>query len=157
MKRRSQGLVLVALLLAMAFAGVVALLGAEGWATALQREREAELLFAGDQYRMAIRRYFYAAPAGQPRVLPAQLSDLLEDPRYPVPVRHLRRLYPDPVTGSADWGLAMNGGRIAGVYSQADGAPLKQTGFPPADAAFEKSESYRQWVFLFVPPASRRR
>ncbi len=150
MRRRAHGIVLVALLLAIAFASVVALLGAESWATAVKREREAELLFAGDQYRAAIRHYFYGAPPGQPRVLPARLQDLLVDDRYPVPVQHLRRLYPDPVTGDPEWQLVTQGDRIAGVHSASDQAPLKQTGFAPANAAFEKSESYRSWVFMFA-------
>ena len=48
-------------------------------------------------------------------------------------LRHLRRLYRDPLTGSADWGVVKGpDGGVIGVYSQAPGKPLKQDGFPPA-------------------------
>jgi type II secretory pathway pseudopilin PulG len=156
-RRRGRGIVLVALLLTLLLGAVLALSAAATWATSVRRERETELLFVGAQYRQAIRRYYYATPAGQPRGLPAQLEDLLEDKRFPVPVRHLRRLYPDPITGSTDWGLALAGDRIVGVYSNTEEKPLKQTGFEPANARFEARETYKDWVFVFVPPATRRR
>jgi type II secretory pathway pseudopilin PulG len=155
--RRARGIVLVALLLAMLLAAVLTMSAAETWATGVRREREVELLFAGAQYRTAIRRYYYAAPNGQPRTLPTRLEDLLEDRRYPVPVRHLRRLYPDPITGSAEWGLALAGGRIAGVYSNSDDKPLRQAGFEPTNASFEGRAAYKEWVFMFVPPTAGRR
>lgn len=155
--KASRGVVLLALLLAIAFMGVLALKGADTWATTLRHERETELLFVGDQYRAAIRRYYYATPPGQRRALPPSLQDLLEDRRFPTPVRHLRQLYPDPITGSADWGLVQSGDRVAGVYSQSDAAPLKRKGFGSPDAAFEDRESYKDWAFVFVPPTNRRR
>lgn len=155
--RPQQGIVLVILLIAMLFASVLALAGAEAWATTRAREREAELLWVGDQYRQAIRHYYYATPSGQTRTLPAQLADLVDDNRYPTPVHHLRRLYPDPLTGSTEWGLLQSGDRIAGVYSLSEAKPIKQTGFEVADASFEARDSYKDWVFSFVLPASLRR
>jgi hypothetical protein len=86
-------------------------------------------------------------------VLPTQLEDLLEDKRYPMPVRYLRRLYPDPITGETDWGLVKAGTRIAGVYSLSDKTPMKQAGFPPDYQAFSGKTSYRDWIFV-VPPSS---
>lgn len=153
---RQRGVVLLALLLAVALMGVLALLGADVWATAVQREREAELLFTGEQYRAAIRRYYYATPAGRRRELPPALAELVEDHRFPTPVRHLRQLYPDPMTGG-DWELVMSGDRIAGVRSTSDRAPIKQKNFPAAYAAFEGHTAYLEWTFIFVPPTSRRR
>jgi type II secretory pathway pseudopilin PulG len=155
--RPGRGIVLVALLIVMLFSALLAMSAAEVWATSRQREREAELLYVGDQYRQAIRRYYFAAPNAQARVLPARLEDLLNDDRFPVPVRHLRRLYPDPITGSSEWGLAMRGSRIVGVYSLSEAKPIKQVGFDRAYAMFEGRPSYRDWVFLFVPPAAGRR
>ena len=154
---RQSGIVLVALLLAMMFSAVLAMAGAEAWSTAVHRERETELLFVGKQYRLAIRSYYLGAPTGQARVFPAQLDDLLEDKRYPVPVHHLRRLYLDPITGTANWGVVRVGDRISGVYSQSEDKPLKQTLFDPSEALFEARESYKDWAFVFIPPATRRR
>jgi type II secretory pathway pseudopilin PulG len=151
-----RGLMLLALLIVLLFSSVLALAAAEVWATARQREREAELLFVGQQYRQALRQYYFAAPNAASRTLPASLADLLEDKRYPLPVRHLRRLYADPVTGGTDWGLVKRGDLIVGVHSLSDAKPLKQTGFNRLDQAFEGRPSYREWAFLFVPPASNR-
>lgn len=154
---RQSGIVLVALLLAMMFSAVLAMIAAESWATTVRRERETELLFIGRQYRLAIRSYYLGAPGGQARVFPAQLEDLLEDKRYPVPVHHLRRLYLDPLTGSADWGLVQVGDRISGVYSKSTDKPMKQTGFDPSESLFEARDSFKDWAFVFIPPVTRRR
>ena len=149
--QRARGVVLLAFLLALALAGLGALAAMDVWSTTRQHEREQQLLFVGHQYRAAIRDYYLAGPAGAGRALPTSLAMLLDDDRFPVPVHHLRRLYPDPVTGSTDWGLLMAGDRIMGVYSKSQAQPLKQKGFAPADSAFEDKTSYQAWVFAFVP------
>lgn len=155
------GVVLLALLLALALGGIALMAAVDVASIARQRAREQELLFVGDQYRQAIRRYYYAAPQGARKVLPASLEDLLEDNRYPVPVRHLRRLYPDPITGGAEWGALRVGERIAGVYSLSDKEPLKKAGFAPGYEQFNGKTTYKEWVFaiatagrtLVVPPS----
>src|SRR5438045_1702979 len=90
----ARGLVLLALLIFLALAGLATALGAESWATVRKRDRETELLFVGDQYRRAIESYWRAG-RGRARTLPPSLEVLLADDRFPTPVRHLRRLYPD--------------------------------------------------------------
>lgn len=145
-----RGLVLLAVLMLLVLVGLGALAGGEVWATALQREREAELLFVGDQYRRAIESYWRASPTPV-KTLPTSLQQLVEDDRFPMPVRHLRRLYPDPITGSADWGLVTIGNGIAGVYSRSRSAPLKQSGFPPRYLEFERAGRYDEWRFVFHP------
>ena len=153
----ARGMLLLGLLIALALAGIALLGAVDLWSMTRQREREQQLLFVGDQYRQAIRRYWFAAPAGMPHLLPASLDALLEDDRYPTPTRHLRRLYPDPITGSTEWGLVRAGDRIVGVHSPSEDKPIKQTGFEKADAAFEGRETYKEWVFMYVPPVVRRR
>jgi type II secretory pathway pseudopilin PulG len=148
--KRERGVVLLALLLALALAGIGLMAAVDVWSVTRQREREKELLFVGDQYRQAIQRYYYGAPSGSGRVLPASLDVLLEDDRYPIPVHHLRRLYPDPITGSIEWGLVHAGEQIAGVYSLSEAKPIKQAGFPAAYQFFADKMSYRDWVFAFV-------
>lgn len=148
-----RGVVLLALLLAIALMGVALLATVEVSATARQREREQALLFAGDQYRQAIERYYWAAPPGTPRLLPHSVSQLLDDDRYPQPVQHLRREYPDPF-GEAEWGQVRIGGRLAGVRSTAMAQTLKRAGFPQRYAAFAAAEDVSQWVFLFKPPVA---
>jgi len=151
---RARGVVLLALLLALALGGIGLMAAVDVWSVTRQREREQELLFVGDQYRQAIQRYYFAAPSGTPRVLPGSLEALLEDDRYPMPIHHLRRLYPDPISGKLEWGLVRAGEQISGVYSLSESKPLKRAGFVPAYQQFGGKESYRDWVFAFAPPAN---
>lgn len=117
------------------------------WTTVAQREKEAELLFVGEQYRRAIESYQRQGP-GAEKPYPPSLEALLQDQRFPMPVRHLRRLYPDPMTGRTEWGLVRDErGGIVGVHSLAEGAPLKTAGFAPDQTGFEQATSYREWVF----------
>jgi type II secretory pathway pseudopilin PulG len=137
---------LTALFMVAIIAGGLALAG-EVWDTLAKREKEAELLFAGNQYRKAIERYFVSGPQRQ---YPRALEDLLKDARRPGTERYLRRLYPDPITGK-EWALvkAPDGG-ILGVHSTSEDPPLKIAGFRPRDAAFEGLKAYSEWKF--VPP-----
>ena len=150
------GFTYLGLLLAIAILG--ALLASAGvvWHTEVQRQREQELLFVGDQIRQAIGRY-YSKGTGA-RQYPQTLADLLLDPRYPSIQRYLRKLYHDPITGSTDWGLVRDAdGRILGVYSQSDEQPIKQANFSVADQAFEGKDKYSDWVFLYQPRPPRGR
>ncbi len=146
------GWVLLALLFILAALGTgMAALGTV-WTTVAQREKEAELLFVGEQYRRAIESY-QRRGEGPARPYPPSLEELLQDRRFPMPVRHLRRLYPDPMTGRAEWGLVRDTqGGIVGVHSLGEGAPLKVSGFGPHQADFAGSASYRDWVFRARPP-----
>ncbi len=148
--RRCGGFALLGLLIVLVLGGIGLMAAVDMWTLQRQREREAQLLFAGDQYRLAIQRYYYAAPPGAPRTLPPSLQDLLEDRRHPHTVRHLRRLYPDPITGQPEWGELRVGERIAGVYSQSDAQPIKQAGFAFVYRQFADSTRYQQWVFSFM-------
>ena len=106
--------------------GGLALIG-EVWHTSNAREKEAELLFIGNEYRRAIERY-YLAGSGV-RQYPKNLADLVKDPRQPGTVRHLRRLYPDPITGSEEWGLVKSAdGGFAGVHSLSEAHAAEDRG-----------------------------
>ncbi|MCY1265017.1 hypothetical protein D9M70_133900 [compost metagenome] len=136
------GVLFLVMLMGMGLAGAGQL-----WSTASQRARERDLLWVGSQYAQALRSY-YRASNSVPQY-PASLEDLLQDNRFPQAVRHLRRLYPDPITGSLDWGLIRSfDGRIAGVYSQSRQRPLKQAHFPPQWVEFEGLGSYADWHFV---------
>jgi len=140
---------LTALFMVAILAGGLALAG-EMWRTQAQRDREAELLFVGNQYRMAIARYYLSGPQRQ---YPRMLEELLKDPRRPGTERYLRKLYPDPVTGQ-DWGLVKApDGTIWGVHSLSEAKPLKSSGFKPRDAAFEGAQRYADWKFVHTVPA----
>src|SRR3954470_6772670 len=102
---RQAGFSYIGLLFAVAILGITLATVGAVWSTQIRREKEAELLWVGDQYRAAIGQYF--ATGGQ---YPATLADLLEDRRFPQVRRYLRRLFPDPMTGLADWELIDAGG-----------------------------------------------
>ncbi|MDA8383509.1 MAG: type II secretion system protein [Betaproteobacteria bacterium] len=139
-----------ALLFAIMLVAILAV-GATGatllWSVRAKEERETQLLFVGNAYRNAIRDYYFAVP-GHP-AFPQRLQDLLRDPRFPQVVRHLRTLYPDPLTGQPMRVIrdpASHG--IVGVYSAAPGRPLKVGNFPAHDAYFTGAKSYAQWRFI---------
>ena len=146
------GFALLGLLIVLALGGIVLMAAVDVWSLSSRRQREQQLLFAGDQYRDAIRRYWFAAPPGTARVLPRSLDLLLEDDRSSTPLRHLRRLYPDPITGSAEWGTLRDGDGITGVYSLSEAQPVQQAGFARQHENFAGSTRYRDWVFAFVVP-----
>lgn len=131
--------------IALAAAGLV-------WHTEVKREKERQLLFVGEEFRQAIVSYYDNSPQGA-RQFPLKLEDLLRDQRFPVIKRHLRRIYQDPMTGTRDWGLMREGGRIVGIYSQSQAVPLKTAGFSEEQEVFAKAESYRDWQFVYVASA----
>jgi type II secretory pathway pseudopilin PulG len=126
------------------------------WHSVSQREKERQLLFVGDQYRRALESYAKAVPASEGKTAaqyPKSLDDLLLDPRFQHTVRHLRRLYRDPVTGKDEWGLLRDGqGGIIGIHSLSELTPFKRAGFPATYPDFDGKDAYRQW--LFAPAAT---
>lgn len=115
---------------------------------AAQREKEAELLFRGNQYRQAIESYY--KKEGK---YPKALAELVEDKRFATPARHLRRLYSDPITGEAEWGIVeAPGGGIMGVHSRSEAQPVKRGGFSLANKTFQDARRYADWQFFYTPP-----
>jgi type II secretory pathway pseudopilin PulG len=146
--RKEAGFTLLGMLIVAAVMGAGLAAIGELASHAAQREKEAELLFVGNQYRQAIAAYFRKEQS-----YPKELAALLQDKRYPMPVRHLRKLYRDPI--SRDWALVeAPGGGIMGVHSKSEERPIKTGHFAPADAAFADAERYSDWVFRHSPPAS---
>ena len=131
------------------------------WHTAMQRDKETELLFIGNEIRDALASYSARTP-GNLRRYPGALEELLKDPRFPTTVRHLRKLYRDPITGTTDWGLiTAPGGGIMGVYSKSDAAPLKRAEFDVPNRPFEdrarqlkEKMAYSDWQFVYIAPAA---
>jgi type II secretory pathway pseudopilin PulG len=143
----SKGFTLIGLLIVVAVMGAGLAAFGHIASHAAQREKEAELLFRGNQYRQAIASYH-----DRHKAYPAALADLVQDKRFPMPVRHLRRLYPDPITGSAQWGLVdAPGGGIMGVYSRSDAPPIKTGGFSLANQHFADAPRYKDWQFVYRP------
>jgi len=147
----SRGFTYIGVLVAVVVMGLVLGAGMEIWHTANQREKERELLFVGNQFRQAIGLYYRAG-----RRYPTSLDDLLKDPRQPAVRRYLRKIYRDPITGKAEWGLELGAnGEIVGVHSLSEEHPIKVAGFSAANQSFENAEKYSDWVFSYrVRPTS---
>ena len=119
MRADQRGFSYLLLLFAVAALGIAAAGSALMWTTLSQTERERELLFIGGEFSRALQRYYDASPA-EPKAYPARLEDLLEDKRHQVPMRHLRKIYVDPMTNNRDWGLVMSQGQIRAVHSRSE-------------------------------------
>lgn len=122
--RQQAGFTYLAILFVVAVTGFGVASVGETWSHARQREREGELLWIGNQFKQAIGLYYERSPGGMKRY-PEKLEDLLEDRRFLTTQRYLRRLYPDPITGQADWDvIAAPGGGIMGIKSRSNSRPL---------------------------------
>ncbi|MCL2658734.1 MAG: type II secretion system protein [Betaproteobacteria bacterium] len=137
------------LLLFVAFLGIGVTVAAELDSLQAQRDRERELISIGRQFRTAIGRYYENRQMGGLREYPASLDDLLRDNRAPGLVRHLRKIFVDPMTGKAEWGLVQIGGRIVGIHSLSERIPFKQDGFDAEEASFRGKQKLSEWVFTY--------
>ena len=84
MVKRAAGFTYMTVIFVVAILAAGLALVGEVWHTSAMREKEAELLQAGDEFRKAIERYYLSGP----RLFPRNLSDLIQDPRQPGVVRH---------------------------------------------------------------------
>jgi type II secretory pathway pseudopilin PulG len=126
------------------------------WKTELRRDREAELLFRGDEIREAIGLYYLTARGGSAHVYPRSLDDLVKDPNSSATRRYLRKHYKDPITGE-EFELIKVGDTLRGVRSKSTDTPIKTDNFPPIDSQFASKTSYQDWIFTYpsqggVPP-----
>jgi type II secretory pathway pseudopilin PulG len=151
---RQRGFMYVWAMAAIAVLGVG--LSAVGtiWAEAARREREQELIRAGVAYARAIASYRASSP-GSVVMSPRRLEDLVLDDRFPKARRHLRQLYADPLSPGQPWGLITDAdGRIQGVYSRNDAAPLMQVAMEIDGVALPAASRYADWKFV-VKEASK--
>ncbi len=152
---RERGFVYIALLIGLAIIGIGLGATSEVWTQSRQREKEAELLFVGNQFRQAITSFYQQSPPAARR-FPMTLEELVNDVRAPdKPTHHLRKLYSDPITGEASWGeVRLPSGQLVGVYSQSNDTPFKVFGFATRDKEFVDKEHYADWIFRSALPAA---
>jgi hypothetical protein len=135
----------------VAITGVLLAGAGQLWRTDAQREKEKELMFIGEQFRLAIGSYYESSP-GIPKRYPPSLEKLLLDDRFPKVKRHLRKIFLDPMTGTREWGLIMQPGiGITGVHSLSAQAPIKRASFHERYASFSEAKSYKDWKFAYSP------
>lgn len=147
-KRVDAGFTYLGLLILLAILGIVSVAAVQIGAAVQRRAAEEALLNVGSEFSRALESYRRATPAGQPDK-PSTLQDLLKDPRFPGVVRHLRKLYYDPVTGLQEWGIQRDEAtkQIVGVFSLSDAKPIKIANFDLRFKDFTGKSSYQEWVF----------
>lgn len=151
--RSQAGFTYLGILIAVAIMGISLTAVGTLWQTASKREKEKELLFIGYQFRNAIKQYYHRTPGVS--MYPKDIKTLLKDPRFLSTTRHLRKIYTDPMTGKAEWGLIKTpDGGIMGVYSLSKTPPLKKSRFRSEDKGFETAKSYSDWRFIYQPATS---
>ena len=170
---RGRGFTYLGLLALIVLIGILLSAAGEVARSAVQRDREQELLWVGHQYRDAIGSF-----VAHNHRYPATLAELLgatsagsddaatgttDGPAIAQGVlgaagfRALRRLYRDPMTNTTDWVTVPSpDGRIMGVASASKREPIKHAGFGDEDPAFDKAETYADWQFVYQPPAYTR-
>jgi len=154
---RAGGFTYFGLLLAIATAAGAIAGGTRLLANDLRREKELDLLFAGDEIRRAIEAYHARNNAGIDPY-PKTLEALLRDPNQPAVVRYLRRVRGDPMREpgaeappgeTGGWVLIRDAqARVIGVHSPSTQAPLKRSGFPKHYEPFSQARSYADWKFI---------
>ena len=122
---RENGFAMAALLVVLAIMGLMLSMALPVWHHAAQREREAELIFRGEQYARAIMLYQRRTPGAYP----PDVETLLEG-------RFLRRAYRDPMTADGEFRfvlqseLAAAGGPGGGGGASSGAAGEEEAGSP---------------------------
>ena len=145
---RQAGFSYLWVLMLVAFMGIGLGIASETYVIGAKRERERELLVIGRAFQEAIARYHALRPESGVQAYPSSLEDLLLDQRVPGTLRHLRKIYRDPMTGKAQWGLIKLGDRIVGVHSLSSEPVLKRDGFEVGQSSLANKETYEQWEFV---------
>lgn len=136
------GIVFLAFVVSLTLAALARL-----WEADSQRDKERELRWAGRQFGKALGSYALVTPEGL-TPMPKSLDELVLDTRVDPPMRHLRRIPLDPMTGKTDWDTVRTpGGAITAVHSSSHAKPLEADGFWPEDRALAGAKEYSHWLF----------
>lgn len=147
-KRRDGGFTYLSLIILVAIIGLVSASTLKLGAVMQRSRAEQQLLDIGAAFSDALQSYADATPAGFPPQ-PPSLKELLKDPRFPGVRRHLRKLFVDPMTGSAEWGVVYLGDKLGvlAVYSLSDAKPVKIGNFPARFEGLAGKQKISEWRF----------
>lgn len=158
-----RGAILLLMLVTVTILGLSASIAGSTWTSIVQRAKEEDLLWKGNQIRQAIGTYYEGqsqvkeqGAANAPRQFPKSVDDLLQDNRTLTTKRHLRQPYLDPMTGENwEWIKAPAGG-IQGVRSTSNKTPFKKDGFIEENKSFVGMWQYRDWEFIYQPKKKKK-
>jgi type II secretory pathway pseudopilin PulG len=145
---RAHGFTYLGLIILVSIVGLVGAASLKVGSLMQRAAAEEELLAIGAAFSDALRSYAAATPPGQPQQ-PPTLQELLKDPRFPGTRRHLRKIFVDPITGKAEWGIMYVGDKqgVLGVYSLSDKPPLKVGNFDARFLNMENKSKLSEWKF----------
>lgn len=148
-RRRGAGFTYLSLIILLAIIGLVSATTLKVGVMLHRSAAERELLNIGAQFSDALQSYAQATPQGQP-TQPPSLKELLHDPRFPGMRRHLRKIFVDPMTGKAEWGIQHASGAtgVVAVYSLSDAKAIKIANFPARFQAFAGKQRLSDWRFV---------
>jgi type II secretory pathway pseudopilin PulG len=157
----SRGYAMAALLIAMSVMAVLLTVALPTWRQTIQREREEELIFRGNQYARAIglyqKKYANASPASLDVLIEQHyLRKKFKDPVSPNEDGEFQPLYagaPTPGTGAGTGagsgtvaGTTPTGRGIIGVASKNTSASIR---------VYNGHSQYNEWQFIPVQQSSR--
>jgi len=147
--RRQAGFTYLGLIIFVTIVGLVGAATLKIGALLQRAAAEEELLEIGAAFSAALDSYAAATPRGA-SPYPPSLAELLKDPRSPAVRRHLRKVYIDPLTGKAEWGIVYLGGGETGVvaiHSLSTARPLKIANFDSRFKGLDNKEMISEWRF----------
>ena len=101
---KQRGYTLLILVFAAFVLSIGLLVAVPIWQTQIQREKEEELIFRGNQYVEAIRLFQKKHPGSFPK----SLEELVEE-------KCLRKLYMDPMTEGGEWNIILPVGGVSAI------------------------------------------
>jgi len=93
---KEKGYMLIVLMVAIFVMAIGLLVAVPVWQTQVQREKEEELIFRGNQYLEAVRLFQMKKPGSFPK----SLDELLKE-------KCIRKLFKDPMTDHGEWDLIL--------------------------------------------------
>jgi type II secretory pathway pseudopilin PulG len=152
---RQAGFTYLALIIFVTIIGLVGAATLKIGALLQRAAAEEELLDIGAAFSAALDSYAAATPQGA-SPYPPSLKELLKDPRVPGVRRHLRKIFVDPLTGNAEWGVVYLGDGTTGVvavHSLSTARPLKVANFDSRFAGLDNADTISAWRFKARDPA----
>lgn len=153
--RRQAGFTYLGLIIFVTIIGLVGAATLKIGALLQRAAAEEELLDIGAAFSAALDSYAAATPQGA-SPYPPSLRELLKDPRVPGVRRHLRKIFVDPLTGKAEWGVVYLGDGTTGVvavHSLSTARPLKVANFDSRFAGLDNADTVSAWRFKARDPA----
>lgn len=141
---REKGYILLSIMLLMTLMVIALTIEAPRIAQQIKREREEELIHRGNEYKIAIKKFF--RKFGR---YPLSIDELVSTNN----MRFLRKRYKDPITGKDDWRLLHQGEVQINPLQQRTNAPGQPLGQPAGSSIGNPGGLNSGSLFPSQPPA----